>query len=68
MPETYTTKAGDTFDLVAFRVMGDCRYMPQLIDANRDKIDRFVFAAGVELTIPDVTPSTRPSSLPPWRR
>ena len=53
----YTTKSGDTFDLIAFQQMGDCQY-----------VNVYVFDAGVELTIPDVVEEKVTNSLPPWRR
>ena len=65
---TYTTQSGDTFDLISFKVFGTCQYVDKIIDANRDKIDYFIFPAGVELTIPDITPEIKKTALPPWKR
>ena len=64
----YTTKSGDTFDLIAFQQMGDCQYVEQLLNANRQYVNVYVFEAGVELIIPDVVEEKVTSSLPPWRR
>ena len=53
------TLAGDTWDLVAFREMGSCKYTPQLMKVNKDKLQYFVFPADVELTIPEIEESGR---------
>lgn len=63
----YTTKTGDTFDLIAYQQLGSCRFTDKIIDANRNFIDTFIFSAGVELVIPDVS-QERQVNLPPWRR
>ena len=65
--KTYITKAGDTFDLIAFQQLGDGAYTEKLIDANRDKIGTFVFGAGEKIVIPDIVKSAT-AKLPPWRR
>ncbi len=63
----YVTISGDMFDLIAYKELGSCAWTEKLIDANRDKIETFIFSAGVELTIPDVETS-KAIDLPPWRR
>lgn len=63
---TYTTKLGDKWDLIAYREMGSENYASQLIQANQDYVDCYLFPAGVVLTIPDVQVSPS-STLPPWR-
>ena len=40
MAKVYTTKSGDTWDLIAYEQMGDCRYMGLLMDANRAHVSR----------------------------
>lgn len=62
----YTTKAGDTFDLISYKQLGSCRHTEKLIDANRQHVSTVIFAAGVELELPDVS-TERQSKLPPWR-
>lgn len=64
---TYVTKSGDTWDAIAFKVYGDCRYTENLINANRDHITTFIFSAGVILKIPAITKS-QSKTLPPWKR
>lgn len=63
---TYTTKLGDKWDLIAYREMGSEDYTSQLIQANQEYVDTYIFPPGVVLTIPEVrvTPS---ANLPPWR-
>lgn len=65
--QTYKTKSGDMFDLVAYKTLGGCKYTEKLIDANRDKIENFIFSAGEILNIPDVT-ENKVENLPPWKR
>ncbi len=62
----YLTRAGDSFDLIAFQQLGSCNYVEELINANRDKIEYFIFPAGVKLNVPDIE-TTKKTILPPWR-
>lgn len=64
---TYTTKAGDAWDLIAYQQLGDEKYVPNLIDANRQHVETFIFHAGVELTLPDITEEQKVTKLPTWR-
>lgn len=64
---TYTTKQGDCWDSVAFKVLGNESYMSQLIDANKRYREIYIFPAGVVLTIPEIAEDTV-SAAPPWRR
>lgn len=63
----YTTTSGDMFDLIAFKILGDCKYTEKLINANRDKIENFIFSAGENLKIPDIS-KEKINILPPWKR
>ena len=63
----YKTNSGDSFDSVAFKFFNDSRYVVDLINANRDKLPTFIFAAGVELTIPDID-TTAKIKTPPWKK
>ena len=65
--KTYITKQGDTFDKIAYKQLGSCKYTEVLINANRDLIEHFIFSAGEKIIIPDVTNSTVTVNLPPWR-
>ncbi len=62
----YRTVQGDAFDAVAFRLWGDERMARRLIEANPEYADVLVFSAGVELLVPDATPSTTVPRLPAW--
>lgn len=64
----YITKAGDTFDLIAFQQLGSERYVERLINANRQHVSTVIFRAGVELTLPEIEQEQRVSRLPPWRK
>ena len=68
MSKVYITKQGDTFDVIAFNQMGDCKYVGALMDANRDLIDHFIFGSGEKVIIPDVEDLGIVENLPPWRR
>lgn len=62
----YVSKSGETWDVIAFEQMGDCKYTELLINANRAHIENFIFSAGVELVIPEID-NTTTVALPPWR-
>lgn len=64
---TYTTKQGDCWDMIAFKVLGSERYMSQLIDANKAHRETYVFPAGVVLTIPEIKDEAA-QTAPPWRK
>ena len=65
---TYTTKDGDLWDLIAYQQLGSCKYVSELINANRQHVSTVIFRAGVELTLPTIEQEQRTASLPPWRR
>ncbi len=67
MLDTYTTKLGDTWDTVAYKVWGNEMYMDTLIKANLEHKDTFIFPAGVVLTLPEIELEVS-DSLPPWKR
>jgi len=64
----HTTASGDTWDALAYTLLGDERYMDLLILANPAHAYLVRLPAGLVLTVPVVpTPDTSPN-LPPWRR
>ena len=63
----YTTKSGDTFDMIAHQQMGSTNYTEQLMNSNRDKLEHFIFSAGETILIPDIA-EEKTLSLPPWRK
>ena len=66
MPDTYTTKQGDTFDMIAKLIWGDEKLMHHIMKANPDHQEAVLFSAGITLKIP-VLDETDTLSLPPWR-
>lgn len=66
---TYTTKQGDTWDLIAYRLYPDVggeMCLDRLMEANWDYIDVAIFPAGVKLNVPEIEISGT-SDLPPWK-
>lgn len=68
MSETYTTRQGDTWDLIAFRLTGSAEQTVALMQANPKYSNIFVFSAGVVLDVPDFETIVDVDTLPPWRR
>lgn len=62
----YTTKSGDTWDVIAKRVYGSEYYADILMEANRNYIDTFVFNAGEILETPALK-KEKSGHLPPWK-
>ncbi len=67
MENTYTTKQGDTWDLIAFRVYGDVKYTGWLMQNNFPHLDVFVFDAGVVLQAPELPEDEQLANVPIWR-
>ena len=61
------TQQGDTFDLIAWRELGDVRHVEALINANRKYVSTQVFDANVELELPKVDRIVK-EVLAPWMR
>ena len=68
MSKIYVTEQGDTFDMIAFKQMGSCKYVGVLMEANRNLIDHFIFSDGEKIIIPDVEDLNVVENRPPWRR
>lgn len=66
----YKTIQGDTWDILAKKLLGSEMYMSDLIRANPDYQEYVIFPAGIELNIPEVEQITaqEESMLPPWKR
>jgi len=62
----YITKSGDSFDSIAYEFYKESRYVTDLINANREYIATFIFSAGVELEIPEVS-KVQKTKTPPWK-
>ena len=63
---TYTTIQGDVWDLIAYKLYGDEKYMKNLIEANWQYIDVVVFSSGTVLNVPDI-PEEEIEGVPFWR-
>ncbi len=66
MASTYETKQGDTWDLMAYDLYGDEKYMRYLMEANLPLLDIMVFSSGVKIYVPDL-PEETDEDLPFWR-
>lgn len=64
---TYTTKSGDMWDSIAYRQLGSTSYTDQLINANLQYRDTYLFPSGVVLTLPEIKKPVN-KLLPPWKR
>lgn len=68
MAGTYTTRVGDTWDGISFRVYGTELHMDLLLDANPEQNYIAIFDDGVGLIVPDLpTPAPTTTNLPPWK-
>lgn len=63
----YTTKDGDTFDLLALDMYNDERLAHYIIEYNPDYADVIVFEGGVQLKLPVVEEAETSETVPPWR-
>lgn len=64
----YTTRNGDTYDLLAIAAYNDEKLASRIIQANPLHMKTLVFEEGVLLKIPILERVELPSTLPPWRR
>ena len=64
--DTYITKMGDTFDIIAHNILGNRVYTKDLIEANLDSIDIIIFSGNVTLNIPVINVAAI-INQPPWR-
>lgn len=67
MAKTYTTKQGDAWDAIAYKVYGDEKYTGWLMQNNFPLLDVFVFGAGVTLQTPDPPENDETTNMPIWR-
>jgi phage tail protein X len=64
--ETYITKSGDTWDVIAKQVYGSEYHADILMAANPKLLDTFFFSEGTVLAVPDLE-EKRDGLLPPWK-
>lgn len=69
MSNTYTTVAGDCWDLIAYKVYGDELKADWLMKNNLPLLDTFVFNSGVAVNTPELptTETTTQTATPAWR-
>lgn len=63
---TYTTVAGDRWDLVAFRMYGSATNFAGIIDANPQVVIDAVLPLGLELAVPVIRKPVAAVPAPPW--
>ena len=63
----YTTVQGDKWDSIAFKEMGSTNHTDKLMNANMKYRGIYIFSAGIELEIPEVSDRNY-DDLPPWKR
>ena len=51
---TYTTIQGDRWDMIAFKVYGKEAYMSQLLEANKQHRETYIFPAGVVIAVHEI--------------
>lgn len=64
---TYITVQGDTWDLISYIVYGTSRHIGLLMENNYDLLDTFIFGAGIEIMVPELT-EDQTDDLPEWRK
>lgn len=64
---TYTTKQGDMWDMIAYKVYGSEEYTTYLMQANFPLLDTFIFDAGVVVNIPALPEKPVATTAPDWR-
>lgn len=63
----YTAKQGDTFDSIAFEMLGNEFLATNLIEANPQYVGTVIFSGGEALKIPTEEKQEAETGLPPWR-
>lgn len=64
----YTTIQGDTWDLIALKMLGSEKYKTILIENNLQYKDIVIFSAEIVLNIPEVEIEKVTTDLPPWKK
>lgn len=64
---TYITVQGDTWDLISYKVYGTSRHIGLLMENNYGLLDTFMFGAGIEIMVPELT-EDQTDDLPEWRK
>lgn len=64
----YKTISGDTWDMIAYKVYGDCKYIDKLMEANINLAEVFIFSANTIINCPEISVEITADTLPPWKR
>lgn len=62
----YKTVQGQTWDNIAKEVYGNEMHAGELMAANPQLLNTFIFSEGVIVQVPEI--DTQDLTLPPWRR
>jgi len=63
----YTTRQGDTWDIIALLLYNDEFQASNLMQTNPSYINTVIFPAGVTIKAPVISALSQ-STLPPWKR
>lgn len=65
----YTTKQGDMWDYIAWKVYKNEKMIEVLLKAeeNREIMTTYMFSAGVRVWCPEVAEKAAPTDIAPWR-
>lgn len=66
--KTYTTAQGDMWDSIAYTQLGGTAYTGELICANAQYRNFYIFPAGIVLVLPEIRTAAASPLLPPWKR
>lgn len=64
---TYTTKQGDMWDMIAYKVYGSEEYTSFLMQANFPLLDIFIFDAETIVNTPALPEKPVVTTAPTWR-
>lgn len=64
--QTYITKQGDTWDLLAYHLWGSEYLMTDLVEANQKYRHYIIFPSGIELVVPDIDVDLDSEDIPEW--
>lgn len=64
--DTYKTKPGDTWDVIAKDLYGSELLATQLMRANPEHLDYYSLPAGLVIKVPELS-GDEADMMPPWR-
>ena len=60
------TKSGETFDSICYKQYGSSKYLGELLKANPQHLETFIFPANIELILPEIELEKAKTNLPSW--